>query len=285
MSLIELKMVKLQKYCLNFFLTMLLISCIDLTNEEKIKKSDEMINGGHIILSPHYQGSVKMMSYTEEAIALNPQNADAWRELSIPYLKRGMPHKWKPLFEKAVYHDSVTWQPWRGYLYLWFYRDYKKAIADFDASDTLTPNFIDAPQGHSVDYWRGIAYLGLKNYEKSNWYFEKHIAKETEQFGKDYVDLTAFLYNGICYFEAGNYKKALSNFENQLTYSNQLSADAKFYKAQILKAENKITEAKTLIESAINDYKAGYYNSRPYVETLREIYLEDLETFKTQLTK
>lgn len=277
-------MERLLKYCLNFSFLILLISCKNLTDEEKIKKSDDMINGGHYILSPNYQGSVKMMTYTEDAIALNPLNADAWRELSIPYLKRGIPHKWKPLFDKAVYHDSINWQPWRGYLYLWFYRDYKKAIADFDASDTLTPNFIDAPQGHSVDYWRGIAYLGLKNHEKSNWYFEKHIKKETEDFGEDYVDLTAFLYNGIAYFEAQDYKNALDNFDKQLKYSRNLSADAKYYKAQILKTENKIADAKAFIESAIDDYNLGYYNNRPYVEALRQIYLEDLNDFKNQLT-
>lgn len=279
-------MEKSLKYCLSLFAIFFFFSCDkELSIEEKKKLSDEMINGGHSILRPYSQGSVKMMTYTEEAITLDPLNADAWRELSIPYLKRGMPNKWKPLFDKAVLYDSIQWQPWRGYLYLWFYRDYKKAIADFDASDTLTPKFIDAPQGHSVDYWRGIAYLGLNNHEKSNWYFEKHIKKEIKDFGEDYVELTAFLYNGIAYFEAENYKKAMDNFDRQLKNGRNLSADAKYYKAKIFKIENKIDEAKAIIDEAIDDFNSGYYNYRPYVETLRQIYLEDLNDLKNQLSE
>lgn len=33
------------------------------------------------------------------------------------------------------------------------------------------------------------------------------------------------------------------------------------------------------------DFKAGYYNNRAYVETLRQIYIEDLTDLKDSLTK
>ncbi len=278
-------MERLLKYCLSIILFLLLLFSCDkkLSVEEKKIKSDEMINSGHFVLSPTMQGSSEMMTYTEKAIALDSTNADAWRELSIPYLKRGIPHKWKPLFDKAVTLDSIHWQPWRGYLYLWFYRDYKKAIQDFNASDTLTPNFIDAPQGHSVDYWRGISYLGLKDYDNSIAYFDKYINTEIEESGEDWVEVTAFLYRGIAYFETEKYEKALINFNKQLQYSRNRSADAKYYKAQIFKIQNKIDAAKVLIDEAINDYEIGYYNNRPYVETLRQIYPEDLQALKEHL--
>jgi len=267
-------MEKSQKFYLSLFLAFIFFGCQ--TNQEKAIEASEF--GFHF-----YQGDPTHMNAFAYALELDSTNAENWRELSVTYLKRGIPHNWKKYYDKAIEHDPITWQPWRGYLYLWFYRDYKKAIADFNASDTLTPNFIDAPQGHSVDYWRGIAYLGLKNYEKSNWYFEKHIKKETKDFGEDYVDLTAFLYNGISYFESGDYEKALLNFNKQLEYGKNLSADAKFYKAQIFRIENKTEEAKIIINSAIEDFNAGYFNNRNYVETLRQIYLEDLNDLKKQL--
>lgn len=278
-------MERLLKYCLSFLIIAAFFSCekgaSKLTLKERRAEAEKVFSAG----SHLPQGSPKSMTRIQDAINIDPTFEPAVYALSVAYLKRGMPHKWKPQYDKAVKLDSVTRIPWRGYLYLWFYRDYKKAIADFDASDTLTPNFIDAPQGHSVDYWRGIAYLGLRNYEKSNWYFEKHIAKETEDFGEDYVDLTAFLYNGIAYYETGNFEKAHRNFDKQLQYSRNLSADAKYYKALILKEENKTEEAKKLVNSAISDFKTGYFNSRPYVETLRQIYIEDLENLKAELHK
>ncbi|TVZ56692.1 tetratricopeptide repeat protein [Lutibacter sp. Hel_I_33_5] len=279
-------MEKLLKYCLSIIIALSINSCKkELTIKEKIIKSDEMINGGHYILGPYLQGSPKMMTYTEKAIALNPKNGDAWRELSIPYLKRGMPHKWKPLFDKAVLYDSTYWQPWRGYLYLWFYRDYKKAIVDFDASDILTPNFIDAPQGLSVDCWRGIAYLGLKDYKNSIDYFDKYIDKEIKDFSENSVDVTAFLYKGIAYFESKNLEKAEANFNRLLKNSYGFSADGKYYLALIYKEQGKINEAKTMIDDAIKDFNEGYYNKRPYVETLRQLYLDDFEALKLSLTK
>ncbi|MGB1041891.1 MAG: tetratricopeptide repeat protein [Tenacibaculum sp.] len=230
------------------------------------------------------QGSTPFQNGIVEAIAIDSTYPQAVYELSVAHLKRGMPHKWKPQYEKAVKLDSVTRIPWRGYLYLWFYRDYKKAIADFDASDVLTPNFIDAPQGLSVDAWRGIAYLGLKNYEKSIFYFDKYIDKEIADFSENSVDVTAFLYQGIAYLELENYPKALACFNKLIKNNYSFSADGKYYKALILAKQGKTAEANTMIDAAIKDFNDGYYNKRPYVETLRQLYLEDLLILKASLT-
>lgn len=229
------------------------------------------------------QGSMMSINGIKRATEIDSTYDEAVRELSVAYLKRGLPHKWKPQIDKAVKCMPSIWQGYRGYNYLWFYRDYKKAIADFDATDSLTPNFIDAPQGHSVDYWRGICYLGLKDYKNSILYFDKYINSEIEESGEDWVEVTAFLYRGIAYFETEQFEEALLNFDKQLQYSRDQSADAKYYKAQILKSQTKIDQAKVLIQEAIKDYNVGYYNSRPYVETLRQIYPEDLQAFNATL--
>jgi len=276
-------MEKLQKLSLSILLTIILFSCKEhskLSKKERRTLAEKTYNEA----IQYRQGSTAFQNGIVDALTIDPEYEQAVHELSVAHLKRGMPHKWLPQYNKAVALDSVNRIPWRGYLYLWFYRDYKKAIADFDASDTLTPDFIDAPQGHSVDYWRGIAYLGLKDYKNSIAYFEKHITKETKEFGEDYVDLNAFLYNGIAYFESGNIEKALYNFNTQLKYANNLSADAKYYKAKILISKNKKKEALKYINEAIYDYEIGYNNKRDYVETLRQLYYKDLLELKTIIT-
>jgi len=266
---------------------LLLVNCKQKNStfsEEEGKRSSQALFeqefGQHNHLGPP-QGTSKSMTLLDSILKLDPTNAAAWREISIPYLKRGMPLQWKPLIDKAVEHDAKTWQPMRGYLYLWFYRDYKKAIADFDASDTLTPA-LDYPQGHSVDFWRGIAYLGLKDYQNSIAYWDKHITKETEDSGEDWVELEAFLYRGIAYYESGNSERALENFDKVIHYFKQ-SADAKYYKSLIFKGADRNEEALALIEDAIVDFNTGFYNNRDYVETLRQIYLEDLNELKNSL--
>ncbi len=232
----------------------------------------------------HYpQGSMMSINGIKRATEIDSTYAQAVYELSVAYLKRGLPHKWKPQYDKSVLLDSIHRIPWRGYLYLMFYRDYEKAISDFDLSDVITPNFKDAPQGQSVDYWRGIAYLGLKDYENSIAYFDTYINSETEEFGEDWVEMTAFLYRGIAYFESENFEQALLNFDTQLKHSRNRSADAKYYKAKILQKMDRIEEARTVIDEAIEDFNIGYFNNRPYVEVLRQLYIEDLEALKTTL--
>ena len=268
-------MARLLKLYLSIFVILCLFSC-----ETKREKAEASYKFG---VTNYGQGSAGSINGIARAIELDSTYEQAVYELSVAYLKRGMPHEWKAQYDKAVLLDSVTRIPWRGYLYLWFYRDYKKAIADFDASDYLTPNFVDAPQGHSVDYWRGIAYLGLNDYENSIAYFDKYINKDTEELGEDWVELTAFLYRGIAYYEAGNFENALYNFDKQLEHGRNLSADAKYYKALIFNDQGEHEKAKELLDSAIDDFNIGYFNSRPYVETLRQIYMEDLLELKMEL--
>jgi len=229
------------------------------------------------------QGSPEAMILLEEVIALNPNHCEAIRELSIPYLKRGMPHKWKPIMDRAVACDPKTWQGYRGYLYLYFYRDYKKAIADFNATDSLTPNYIDAPQGHSVDFWRGHAYFGLKEYEQSIYYYKKHIAKVTEESGEDWVEVNAFLYLGIALFEMGKLEESKRYIDKTLLYAENKSAEAHYYKAQILMKLGQKGQALVHINQSLKDFKSKYYNRRNYVESIRQVYVEEIEELKKVL--
>ncbi|AXG69162.1 tetratricopeptide repeat protein [Kordia sp. SMS9] len=265
----------LQKFFLSILAISVLCACED--ESERKKRALESFQRG----MKHYQGSQNGINAFARAVELDPTHAESWRELSIPFLKRGMPHLWKKYIDKAVELDPIAWQGYRGYNYLWFYRDYKSAIADFDATDTLTPNFIDNPQGHSVDYWRGIAYLGLKDYKNSIAYFDKHIQKEIDESGEDWVEHEAFLYRGIAHYEAGNDEKALKDLNTLLKYNADF-ADPKYYKAAII-AKKDTKAALQILEEAIQDFQNGYTDKRPYVETIRQLYLEDYTNLQAKL--
>lgn len=230
-----------------------------------------------------FQGSSKSMTRIQKAIAIDSTYAEAVREFSVAYLKRGMPHIWKKYMDKAVALNPETWQGYRGYNYLWFYRDYRKAIEDFDGVDALTPNFTDAPQGHSVDYWKGIAYLGLKEYDNAIQSFDKYIKEETESFGVDLIEVTTYLYKGIAYYDLQDFDKAIENFNLLLQYSYDSYGDGKYYLALIYKQQGKLKKAKQLANDALKDYNDGYVNQRPYVESMRELYLKDYEQLIKEL--
>ena len=272
-------MEKSLKLYLSLLITLVSISsCVNDTDLDKRTIAEKLYKDA----IQHMQGSTAFQNGIAEAVNIDPTYQKAVYELSVADLKRGLPHKWLPQYNKAVKLNPKLRIPWRGYLYLWFYRDYKKAIADFDASDELT-TYIDNPQGHSVDYWRGIAYLGLKDYKKSQAYFKKDIERQTKEFSEDYIDSSTFLYYGIALMETQNYDTALINLNKVLTYSNNTSSDAKYYKALIFKAQGELAKAKTEISNAIIDFNNGYYNQRAYVEALRQLYAQDFEQLKQSL--
>ena len=265
---------------LKLFLSLLLIiilSCdIDYLNKEERESKADFKWQEFLDAHGYYQGSPQNIKAIEEILKLNPNHCDALRERSIPYLKRGMPQEWKKYMDQAVACDSSTWIGWRGHHYLYFYRDYAKAIADFDATDRLTPNHIDAPQGHSVDYWRGHAYLGAKNYEKSIYYYQKHIARITQEFGEDWVEPDAFLNLAIAYYE----NKALDSMpyylDKALYYYQDKSADTKYYYALYHKNNGDSIKAMSYLDSGIEDFLGGYYKRRNFNEEIRQIYVEEL---------
>lgn len=224
---------------LKLFLSLLLmtfLSCdIEYLNQEERKEKAAFKWQEFLDAHGYYQGSTQNMKAIEEILKLNPYHCDALRERSIPYLKRGMPQKWKKYMDQAVACDFTRWIGWRGYLYLYFYRDYAKAIADFDATDTLTPNFIDAPQGHSVDFWRGHAYLGAKNYEESIYYYQKHIA----------------------HYENKSIDSMPHYLEKAQRYYLDKSADTKYYYALYHTRKGDTLKALSYLDKGIEDFLGG----------------------------
>jgi tetratricopeptide (TPR) repeat protein len=230
------------------------------------------------------QGSPENMELIETSLELDPNNSAAWRELSVPYLKRGLAHEWKPLFDKAVEVDPIQWQGWRGYLELYFYRDYESAIKDFNATDSLTPNFTDYPQGMSVDYLRGLAYLQLSEHEKALHYFTTYIEEVTKKNGEEWVDVNVFIYRAINHHRMKNNLDAIKDLETCLKYYPQ-SSDAYYHLAvnyfELGKKENAlkhITKAKEL-------FGKGYFMQVSYVETFEQIYLSDIEETEKKISE
>ena len=275
---------------LKLFLSLLLcIGCNEttfLSKEEKMTLADEKwkaVSEQTIDENILSQGSIDIMNLLDEIIKLNPNHCDALRERSIPYLKRGMPQEWKKYIDQGVKCDPVSWIGWRGHHYLYYYRNYTKAIADFDATDTLTPNHIDAPQGHSVDFWRGHAYLGLKNYEKSLYYYRKHIDRVSTEFGEDWVEPEAFLNMAIVHYENKSLDSMPYYLDKALHYYQNKSADAKYYYALYHTYKEDNHKALNWVDKSIVDYLNGNYKRRNFNEEIRQIYLEELIALEKKL--
>lgn len=245
----------------------------EFTQDEKITLSNQLWASES---KHYYQGSVPEQFILDEALFHNPKNAAAWRERATAYLKRGLAKEAMYYYGKAVEYDSVSFQGLRGYMYLYLYRDYEKALADFNATDSLTPHFTDYPQGQSVDYMRGLCYYGLHDYNTALTYFDRYISEITLKNGEDWVDPYAFLYRGLAYEKIGNIESAIINFDAGLKAYPGLS-DCLYHKSRLYYKSGDMENARSLIDEAKKSFLRGIFHQRSYVEVHDQIYIQDIE--------
>ena len=119
------------------------------------------------------------------------------------------------------------------------------------------PNHIDSTQGHSVDYWRGYAYLGAKDYENSIRYYQKHIAYVTQEWGEDWVEPDAFLNLSIAYYENNQFDKMPTELDRALQYYQNKSADTKYYYALYKQEQGNTKKALEWVKASIEDFYLG----------------------------
>lgn len=232
----------------------------------------------------YYQGTPQELFMIEEGLRhAKEKGADLWRELGAPTVKRGMGHDFYNAYGKAVALDAVEWQGWRGYLYLYFYRNYKLALADFNATDTLTPNFVDYPQSTSVDFMRAICYLQLGDYDQAISFMERHIKEATLRVEEEYLDTRVFLFRGMAFYKQGALEKAAKSFLRGLRNADDQNADLWYWLSKVRAEQTEYKLALDALENATYQYNEGYFNSRSYVEDFYQVYPEMILALKAEL--
>tara|TARA_R110002072_G_scaffold152494_12_gene302212 strand:+ start:4641 stop:5492 length:852 start_codon:yes stop_codon:yes gene_type:complete len=281
-------MVRLSLFFLSLGLLFFSCNWNDISPNERavfsLEERDSLIKIKYKEFFKTHQGTPKAMTLLDEILELDSTNAEAWRERSIPYLKRGYPHEWFKNYEYAIVYDAKEWIGWRGYNFLFFYKDFRRAISDFNATDTLTKDFIDFPQAMSVDFLRGIAYYGLESYDTALFYLQRYIDAELKgSGGLAFIDQNAFLYKGRVHQKLNNHDSAIQAFDTGLKIFDQ-SCDLHFFKSQSLLEMENISKAKSEALLAKKCFDLGYVHRRPYIEVIDQLYdydvLELLESLK-----
>ncbi|MEM8894362.1 MAG: tetratricopeptide repeat protein [Bacteroidota bacterium] len=274
-------MERLQIYCLSLLLTM--VSCSErqwyqkqFTDEEKVTYAPMVRIGAQ-----YYQGTVPEQFQVMEALRLDSTDAGTWREMGTARVKRGIADEMEYYYAEAVKRDPTVWAGFRGYLYLYFYRDFERAIADFDLGDEAN-GAVSYSQSQSHDYMRGICYYGLKDYAKALDQLDRYINKLVSEDGEEWVDVYAFLYKGLALEQLGKVDEAIVEYDRILKYYPTLS-DAYYHKARIYQEKGQSRKALSEISQAETYFNQGYYHQRPYVEVLGQIYIQDIEELREQI--
>jgi tetratricopeptide (TPR) repeat protein len=203
----------------------------------------------------------------DEAIKLNPNYADVYRD-------RGLAYYYLKQYERAIedYNKALELNPEytlaynnRGIAYREL-KQYEKAIEDYNKALELNPEYASAYNN------RGIAFRNLKQYEKAIEDYNKAIELNPEY---------ALAYNnrGLAYYYLKQYERAIEDYnkalelnpEYALAYNNRGNAyrDLKQYEKAI-EDYNKALELNPEYTLAYNNRGIAFRNLKQYEKAIED---------------
>ena len=230
---------------------------------------------------PFKQGSVEEQKYLDKALELDSLHVEALIEKSVSFNKRGQYAIGMHYLNKGVALNPVEHLGYRGFVKLYMLRDYEGALQDFLRLDRLTPGFRDAPWGEDIYKVVGVAYMGMRDFAKASYYFNKSINRITKEEGEDWIEPRTFLYQGICLMEELKIDSAIYYFDKRIQYCSECPSGY-FNKAKALLARGEKFNGTVLelLNTANKLAKEENIESSPYFELPYQFYTSDIKDLK-----
>ena len=261
------------KYYLNILL-LLLVGCQEQKTIKTMdtKREDQLFKRA----ASFRQGSEMQFAYYDSIIALNPDYDDAWFEKSTWSIKKGDYIGYFKYMNKAVELNPKVHIGWRGVVRLYYLRDYRGAINDFNTLIDYSPNHKGlSTRGEPVLFLLGKVYWQMKEYQTAIDYFDHYINEEIETSGEEWVDVNAFLYKGICLYKLGKYEKALEAFEKGIRFNIRFP-EAYFHAGKALLQLGRNPQACDYFLKAKQYAEKGYIRKDNYREVFGQLFYNDI---------
>jgi len=221
----------------------------------------------------------------DSAVKADPHNAYFWQQKGMFLFKEKKYELGLPYLDSAVkYNKGEDYLEYRAFMKCIFQRSYRSAIVDFNKAKIENPDgFI---MDHEFDFYLGICYLQLNQFDSAETLFTRCIEKEKIRNGETWVHYMNWFYKGIALMEKGSYAKSIDCFDHAIGLYKRFS-DAKYYKAICHYRLKDSEKALALFKEAQADLKEGYtinednviYETYPHQVTLKwiENYLHYLD--------
>jgi tetratricopeptide (TPR) repeat protein len=202
--------------------------------------------------------------------------ANDYRHWSVQNTKNGNYSTAIGLLEKSMEMNPEEISRYYGWLLLYYYRDYEKALPILEQYDALTPNFSDAPMGEDIHYLKGLCHMQLGRYQKALDEFDTYINNLARTHGEDFVDVYTFVQKGRCLKVLGRYDEAISSYKKAIKYYGKCP-EAYYFMGLTQLDMNDKDSACTNFNIALDLIKKGHKSSDTYVEYFHEIYPKQIE--------
>ena len=199
-----------------------------------------------------------------------------YRHWSVQNTKNGYYIKAIALLEKAMKLNPKKISRYYGWVLLYYYRDYEKALTILEQHDAYTPNFSDAPMGEDIHYLKGLCHMQLKRYNKALEEFNTYITNLAATHGEDFVDVYTFVQKGRCLTQLGEFEEALSAYQKAIHYYENCT-EAYYFMGLTQFEMNEADSACRNFNTALDLIQKGHKSSDTYVEYFHEIYLQQIE--------
>ncbi|MDA7787320.1 hypothetical protein N8939_00300 [bacterium] len=217
----------------------------------------------------------KIMNYAISRI--EDKEEEIYHHLSIQNTKNGNYNIAIAALEKAFGINPKEVAAYYGWVLLYYYHDYEKALVILDYCDALTPNFSDAPMAEDIHKLKGLAHMQLENYEKAIEEFDLNISEITETIGEEWVNVYTFVNKGRCLSAQNKHKKSIEAYQTALN-NYQECTEAYYYMAlDQLEIKEEELACKNL-NTAYTLIKKGYKSADNYIEYFHEVYEQEIES-------
>jgi tetratricopeptide (TPR) repeat protein len=224
------------------------------------------------------QGSRQSQQYYDSAIKTCPDYAEAWREISVPYLKRGDFFTWRKYIDKAVALKPYPFLGIRGWCRFKFLRDYEGALVDLRRFDTLTafhPSY-SGDGNYNLYIVMALCERESGNYQQALHYFSLGIDSVLSQKGEAWIGFSDFLHRAVTKMRIKDLTGALDDLNRQIKkYDNY--AEIYYYQGLVLQLMHREKEALTSLEKARALAASDHHLSDIYCEMPDEVFIVDID--------
>lgn len=213
----------------------------------------------------------------EESIKkLENFSSSEYHFVSIQNTKNGNYNKAIKYLDKASELEPKEVDGYYGWLLLYYYRDYEKALFHLNRYDLFTPDFDDSVGDDNILYVKALCYKELGQYYKALELFDNAIKSELKEHDESWISHQIYFQKARTLHLLGEHKKAIEYYDKTIKLWDK-SGESYYYKGLAQIEINDSLVGRENLNIALDLVTKGYKTSDSYVELFDEVYQMEIE--------
>lgn len=209
-------------------------------------------------------------------------SASQYHLVSIQNTKNGNYNKAIEYLDKASELKPKEIDGYYGWLLLYYYRDYEKALFHLNRYDAFTPDIDDYVGDDNILYAKALCYKGLGHYSKALDLFNQAIESELKEHNESWISHQLYFQKARTLHLLANRKKAIKYYDKTISLWDK-SSESFYYKglAQIELSDS--LDGRKNLNMALDLISKGYKTSDSYIALFDEVYEMEIRKKISQL--